>query len=152
MSRSRRKNRIRKEHHWPVRVRLSMNKEQSIHIRKGIKTQTFERLCQSCDPGNFKRERFLCYIPRNVSGGLWGQWRGKVSDRVPIMKSWEMQNLKQKWRKPYKKEKLLLQLYLEFSTKQTKNISTKNTFKYNQTWNYRWFFMTESITDGCKYN
>lgn len=58
------------ERHWPVRVMLNMNKEQGITYQKGIKAQIFERLCQSCNPGNFKRERFLSYIPRNVSGGL----------------------------------------------------------------------------------
>lgn len=70
MSRSRRENSIRREHHWPVRVMLNMNKEQGITHQKGIKAQIFERLCQSCNPGSFKRERFLSHIPRNVSGGL----------------------------------------------------------------------------------
>lgn len=103
---SRRKNRNRGEGHEPVRARLNMNKEPSARHQQREQGPAFERLCQSCDLDSFtKRAAKAIYldVPQVASQGNAGE---KVSNRIPIMKSQEMQKLKENgehttWNKNY---------------------------------------------------
>lgn len=80
----------------------------------------------------------------------------EVSNGVPIMKSPEMQKLKEKRRTAYKKQKILLKLYLQFSAKQNKqkmkNFLLKNTFKYKARPDIIGDFYNWSTIDECIHN
>lgn len=110
-NKSKRESRNRREGHWPVRARLNMKKEQSTTHQQREQDPDIWEVMSKLWPWQFQKEGLWSNIPRSVSDGFWGQWGGEVSKSIPIMKSPEMQKLKEKWRTSYKKQKLLLKLF-----------------------------------------